>query len=143
MEGFGKLLGTSCREILIKRPSNFCWNCNFSLHFSLLTYFALIFFAVWSVSLACEQSEKKTLFFASKRERKSPHFRLFSLYANMSGAPYLQLLHSEFPYTEENFIFFFISVGTRNRVGTELSYCPASLCCLTGRYDNPIPAQFL
>ncbi len=57
-----KLLGTSCKEILIKRPSNFYWNCNFSLLFSLLTHFALIFFAVWSVSLACEQSEKTHIF---------------------------------------------------------------------------------
>ncbi len=55
----------------------------------------------------------------------------------------LQLLDSEFPYIEENFIFFFISMGSGNRVGTELSYCPASLCCMAGRYDNLIPAPFL
>jgi hypothetical protein len=29
------------------------------------------------------------------------------------------------------------SMGTRNRVGTELSNRPASLCSLVGKYDNP------
>ena len=70
--GVGKLLGTSCKEILRKRPSNFYWNCNFSLLFSLLTHFAFIFFAVWNVSLACEQSEK-THFFSLQSENENPH----------------------------------------------------------------------
>ncbi len=35
------------------------------------------------------------------------------------------------------------SIGARNRVGNELSYLPASLCSLAGRYDNPIPTGFL
>jgi hypothetical protein len=69
---FGKLLGTSCEEILRKRPSNFNWNCNFSLLFSLLTHFAFIFFAVWSVSLDCEQSEK-SYFFSLQSENENPH----------------------------------------------------------------------
>ncbi len=34
-------------------------------------------------------------------------------------------------------------IGIRNRVGTEFSYRPASLCSLLGRYDNPIPTWFL
>ncbi len=34
-------------------------------------------------------------------------------------------------------------MGARNGVGTELSYRPASLCSLAGRYDNPIPSRFL
>jgi len=34
-------------------------------------------------------------------------------------------------------------MGARNRVGNELSYLPASLCSLAGRYDNPIPTGFL
>jgi hypothetical protein len=37
-----------------------------------LTHFALIFFAVWSVSLACEQSEKKH-FFSLQSENENPH----------------------------------------------------------------------
>jgi hypothetical protein len=70
--GVGKLLRTSCKEILRKRPSNFYWKGNFSLLFSLLTHFALIFFAVWNVSLACEQSEK-THFFSLQSENENPH----------------------------------------------------------------------
>ncbi len=31
------------------------------------------------------------------------------------------------------------SMGARNRVGIVLSYCPAGLCSLAGRCDNPIP----
>ena len=73
--GVGKLLGTSCKEILKKRPSNFYWNCKFSLLFSLLTQFALIFFAVWNVPLPCEQSEK-THFFRFKARTKIPKFSL-------------------------------------------------------------------
>jgi hypothetical protein len=34
-------------------------------------------------------------------------------------------------------------MGARNRVGTELSYRPASLLSLAGRYDSPIPTRFL
>jgi hypothetical protein len=33
--------------------------------------------------------------------------------------------------------FFLQSMGTRNLVGTELSYPPASLCSVAGRQDNP------
>ncbi len=40
--------------------------------FASLTHFAFIFFAVWSVSLACEQSEKN-LFFSLQSENKNPH----------------------------------------------------------------------
>ncbi len=37
-----------------------------------------------------------------------------------------------------------IQMGARNRVGTELSYRPASLCTvLAVRYDSPIPTRFL
>ncbi len=35
------------------------------------------------------------------------------------------------------------SMGARNREGTNLSYCPANLCSLTGQYDNPTPTRFL
>ncbi len=35
------------------------------------------------------------------------------------------------------------SMWARNRVGTALSYRPASLCSLAGQYDNPIPTRFL
>jgi hypothetical protein len=69
--GAGDLWGllTLCFFIHIrKRPSNFYWNCNSSLLLSLLTQFAFIFFAVWSVWLSCEQREKG--------DYKSPHFSL-------------------------------------------------------------------
>jgi hypothetical protein len=33
------------------------------------------------------------------------------------------------------------SMEARNRVGTELSYWPASQCSLASRYDNPIPSR--
>jgi hypothetical protein len=45
----------------------------FSRLFLLLTHFAFIFFAVWSVSLNCEQSEK-THFFRFKARTKIPTF---------------------------------------------------------------------
>ncbi len=35
------------------------------------------------------------------------------------------------------------SMGVTNREGTGLSYRPASLCSLAGRYDNPAPTWFL
>jgi hypothetical protein len=63
--GFGKLLETSCKEIGVLR-------CNFSLPFSLLTRFAFIFFAVWNISLACEQSEKNPIF-SLQSENENPH----------------------------------------------------------------------
>ncbi len=47
----------------------------FSLIFLLLTQFAFIFFAVWNVSLPCEQSEK-THFFSLQSEMKIPTFSL-------------------------------------------------------------------
>ncbi len=67
-EAFGdKLWGNTYKE-----TSNFYWNCNFSLLFSLLAHFALIFFSVWNVSLACEQSVKNH-FFSLQSENKNPH----------------------------------------------------------------------
>jgi hypothetical protein len=36
-----------------------------------------------------------------------------------------------------------IFMGVRNRVETELSYRPDSLCSLAGRNENPIPIRFL
>ncbi len=65
-EGFGKLLGTSCKEILKKRPSNFYWNCNFSLLFSLLTHL----FAVFCLHA---NKEKKKHFFSLQSEIENPH----------------------------------------------------------------------
>ncbi len=56
-------------------PSNFYWNCNFSLS---SFRFAFIVFAFWSVSLACEQSEEK-IFFLCQSEKKLLNFRLVSL----------------------------------------------------------------
>ena len=49
--------------------------CNFSLLLLLLTHFAFIFFAVWSVSLSCEQSENNH-FFRFKARTKIPTFSL-------------------------------------------------------------------
>ena len=60
-------------------PSNFYWNCNFSLS---SFRFAFIIFAFWSVSLACEQSEK-TPFFSLQSEKKKAFFSLiFALSEN-------------------------------------------------------------
>ena len=54
---------------LFFNPTNLA---NLLLLFSLLTHFAFIFFAVWSVSLACEQSEKNH-FFSLQSDNKNPH----------------------------------------------------------------------
>ncbi len=60
-------------------PSNFYWNCNFSLS---SFRFAFIIFAIWSVSLACEQNEK-TPFFLLQSEKKKAFFSLiFALSEN-------------------------------------------------------------
>jgi hypothetical protein len=61
----------------------------FSLLFSLLTQFALIFFAVWNVSLPCEQSEK-THFISLQSEKENPqtfaYFRFKRIWAEHPSA---------------------------------------------------------
>jgi hypothetical protein len=66
--GFGKLLETSCKEIGVLR-------CNFSLLFSLLTRFALIFFAFGIFRLHANKA-KKNHFFRFKARTKIPTFSL-------------------------------------------------------------------
>jgi hypothetical protein len=63
--GFGKLLETSCQEIGVLRFIFFA-----SLFAS--DSFRFHFFAVWNISLACEQSEKKP-FFSLQSENENPH----------------------------------------------------------------------
>ncbi len=48
-------------------PTNFSWNCNFSLS---SFRFAFVIFAFWSVWLACQQSEKKKQFCSLQSEKK-------------------------------------------------------------------------
>ncbi len=75
-----------------KRPSNFYWNCNFSL----LTHLTFIFFAVWSVSLSWEQSENNH-FFSLQSENKNPHISLIfalSEYERRTLLPVPTLIYS-------------------------------------------------
>ena len=74
--GLESFLGTSCKEILRKRPSNFYWNCNFSLLFSLLTHFRFHFFRCLECSAWLRTKQKKNIFFRFKARTKIPTFSL-------------------------------------------------------------------
>ncbi len=106
VERFGKLLGTSCKEILYleKDLQTFTGIVTFRLSFRFWLIFAFIFFAVWSVSLDCEQSEKNH-FFSLQSENKNPHifacFRFKRIWAahptfHTNELPARSHLHTQF-----------------------------------------------
>ncbi len=65
-------------------PSNFNWNCNFSLS---SFRFAFIIFAFWSVSLACEQSEKNPFFSLQSEKKKGIFFAFFRFKRKRAAHP--------------------------------------------------------
>ena len=73
--GFGSFWGQVVRKYLERDLQTFTGIVTFRFSFRFWLIFAFIFFAVWSVSLDCEQSEKN-IFFRFKARTKIPTFSL-------------------------------------------------------------------
>ncbi len=70
--GLGSFWGQVVRKYLERDLQTFTGSVTFRFSFRFWLIFAFIFFAVWSVSLDCEQSKKKP-FFSLQSENKNPH----------------------------------------------------------------------